>query len=115
MFIKPRPSVQSFFDTQAPRLPYMFFFFLFPYCLFGDVPFPSIFCTVVVFSVYGEYVVRFFFPDGVSTEKSERIYCGPSEHPPVRGGNVKTFTLGRWDPRLQIQKLLMAFKRVPLW
>ena len=93
----------------------MFFFFLFPYCLFGDVPFPSIFCTVVVFSVYGEYVVRFFFPDGVSTEKSERIYCGPSEHPPVRGGNVKTFTLGRWDPRLQIQKLLMAFKRVPLW
>ena len=25
----------------------------------------------------------------------------PSEHPPVRGGNVKTF---RWDHRLQIQK-----------
>ena len=30
----------------------------------------------------------------------------PPEHPPVRGGNVKTF---RWDHRLQIQKLFMAF------
>ena len=35
-----------------------------------------------------------------------------SEHPPVRGENVKTF---RWDNRLQIQNLMMAFKRVPLW
>ena len=36
----------------------------------------------------------------------------PSEHPPVRGaGNVKTF---RWDQRLQIQNLFVAFKRVPL-
>ena len=31
----------------------------------------------------------------------------PSEHPPVRGTNVKTF---RWDPRLQRQNLFMAFK-----
>ena len=29
----------------------------------------------------------------------------PSEHPPVRGENVKTF---RWDHRLQIQNLFMA-------
>ena len=37
----------------------------------------------------------------------------PSEHPPVRGGgDVKTF---RWDHRLQIQNLSMAFKRVPRW
>ena len=36
----------------------------------------------------------------------------PSEHPPVRGENVKTF---RWDHRPQIQNLFMAFKRVPLW
>ena len=36
----------------------------------------------------------------------------PSEHPPVRRKNVKTF---RWDHRLQIQNLLMAFKRVPRW
>ena len=35
-----------------------------------------------------------------------------SEHPPVRGKNVKTF---RWDHRLQIiQNLSMAFKRLPL-
>ena len=35
----------------------------------------------------------------------------PSEHPPVRGKYVKTFS--RWDHRLQIQNLYMAFKRVP--
>ena len=34
----------------------------------------------------------------------------PSEHPPVREENVKTF---RWDQRLQIQNLFMAFKQVP--
>ena len=36
----------------------------------------------------------------------------PSEHPPVRWKNVKTF---RWNHRLQIQNLFMAFKRVPRW
>ena len=36
-----------------------------------------------------------------------------TEHPPVRGGNVKTFI--RWDHRLQIQNLFMAFKGVPRW
>ena len=35
----------------------------------------------------------------------------PSEHPPVRGKNVKTF---RWDHRLLKQNLFVAFKRVPL-
>ena len=35
----------------------------------------------------------------------------PSEHPPVKGENVKTFG---WDQRLQIQNLPMAFERVPL-
>ena len=33
----------------------------------------------------------------------------PSEHPPARGENVRTF---RWDHRLQIQNLFMASKRV---
>ena len=33
-----------------------------------------------------------------------------SEHNPVKGGNVKTF---RWDHRVQIQNLFMAFNRVP--
>ena len=32
--------------------------------------------------------------------------------PQSRGKNVKTF---RWDHRLQIQNLFMAFKRVPRW
>ena len=36
----------------------------------------------------------------------------PSEHPLVRGENVKTF---RWDHRLQKQNLFMVFKRVPQW
>ena len=36
----------------------------------------------------------------------------PSEHPPVKRKTVKTF---RWNHRLQIQNLFMAFKRVPLW
>ena len=35
----------------------------------------------------------------------------PCEHPPVKGGTVKTF---RWDHRLQRHNLFMAFKRVPL-
>ena len=34
----------------------------------------------------------------------------PSEHPPVRGKNVKIF---RWDYRLQRQNIFMAFNRVP--
>ena len=38
----------------------------------------------------------------------------PSEHPPVRGEKMPK-RLVRWDQRLQIQNLFMAFKRVPLW
>ena len=34
----------------------------------------------------------------------------PSEHPPVRGENVKTF---RWEHRLQRHNLFMAFKGLP--
>ena len=37
---------------------------------------------------------------------------GPSEHPPARGENVKTF---RWDHWLQTQNLFMAFKRIPIY
>ena len=36
----------------------------------------------------------------------------PSEHPPVKGENVKTL---RWDHRLQRQNILMTFNRVPRW
>ena len=41
--------------------------------------------------------------------KKNRNAPRPSEHPPVRGENVKAF---RW---LQIQNIFMAFKWVPLW
>ena len=44
--------------------------------------------------------------------KKNQNAARPSEHPPVREKNVKTF---RWDHRLQIiQNLFVAFKRVPL-
>ena len=37
-------------------------FFLFPFCLFWRCRFsPSIFCTIAIFSLYGEYVVRISF------------------------------------------------------
>ena len=47
------------------RLPSPFYGFLsFFYSLEVSL-FPSIFCTITVFSWYGKYVVRFFLPDGV--------------------------------------------------
>ena len=39
--------------------------FLFPFVYLEMSLFPSIFCAVAVFSLYEEYVVRFFIPDGV--------------------------------------------------
>ena len=42
-------------------IPY-FFVFVSP---FGDVAFSEYFCTITVFSLYGEYVERFFLPGGV--------------------------------------------------
>ena len=50
-------------------------------------------------------------PSGYFLEKNLNA-PRPSEHPPVRGENVKTF---RWDNTLQRQNLFMAFKRVPRW
>ena len=35
-------------------------FFFFPFCLFRDVDFSSIFCTIAAFSLNGKYVVRSF-------------------------------------------------------
>ena len=43
------------YDTRVSS----FFFFL-----FGDVVFSEYFCTTTVFSLSGEYVARFFLPDG---------------------------------------------------
>ena len=47
---------------------------------------------------------------GIISLKKNQNASRPSGHPPVKGENVKTF---RWDHRLQIQNLFMAFKRVP--
>ena len=41
------------------------FLFLPCFCFFGDVAFSEYFCTVSVFSLYWEDVVRFFLTDGV--------------------------------------------------
>ena len=65
--LKPRPFVQSSFDMQAPRYPYVFLSF-FPFFLFIYLEmslFPSIFSSIAAFSLYGEYVVRSFLPNGV--------------------------------------------------
>ena len=50
--------------------------------------------------------------DFVKSLKKNLNASRPSEHPPVRGGNIKTFM---WDHRLQIKSIFMAFKRVPRW
>ena len=54
--LKPRPFVQSLFGVEAPRSPHAFLSF----CSMEMSLFPSIFFNIVVFSWYGEYVVRSF-------------------------------------------------------
>ena len=50
----------SFFDIQATPQPHVFLpFFPFSFCFFGDVAFSEYFCTIVVFSLYAEYVVLY--------------------------------------------------------
>ena len=49
--------------TGAPIPTLVSFFFPFVYLEISI--FPTIFCTIAVFSLYGEDVVRFFLPDGV--------------------------------------------------
>ena len=65
LLLKPRPFVQSSFDMQAPRQPHVFLSFFFPFVYLEVSLFTSIFCTVSAFSLYGEYVVRSFLPNGV--------------------------------------------------
>ena len=40
-------------------------FVFFPFAYLEMSLFPSIFCTIAVFSLYGEYIVRSFLPDGL--------------------------------------------------
>ena len=43
-----------------------FFFLFFVVVVYLEMSlFPSIFCNIFAFSLYGEYVVRFFLPDDV--------------------------------------------------
>ena len=41
------------------------FFLSFPFGSLETSLFPSIFCTIAVFSLYGEYAVRSFLPNGI--------------------------------------------------
>ena len=50
-------------------------FFLFPFCLFGGVACSKYFCTISVFSLYGEYVVRSFLPEMVFFYLVTRAGC----------------------------------------
>ena len=54
-----RPSICRRLDSQRVS-----FFFL-PFVCLEMSFFPSIFCTITVLSLYGEYVVRSFLPDSV--------------------------------------------------
>ena len=63
--LMPRPFVQSSFDMQegAPIATRVSFFLL-PFFYLDMSLFPSIFCTIAFFSLYKEYLVRSFLPDG---------------------------------------------------
>ena len=63
--LKPRPFVQSSFDVQAPRYPHVFLSFFSFFVYLEMSLFPSIFSSIAAFSLYGEYVVRSFLPNGV--------------------------------------------------
>ena len=64
--LKPRPFVQSSFDIHvgAPLASH-FYLFVFPFIFLEMSLFLSIFCTIAPFCLNGEYVVRFFLPNGV--------------------------------------------------
>ena len=55
-----RPSL-----CRRPDSHTFFFLSFFPLIYLEMSLFPSIFCTIAVFSLYGEYVVRFSLLDGV--------------------------------------------------
>ena len=57
-----------------------------------------------------EYHFSIFFLACAWCLKKNLNTSRPSEHPSIRGENVKML---RWDHRLQIQNLFVAFKRVP--
>ena len=89
--------------TQLPHnclCPFLFLFLPF-FCFFVDVAFSE--SCITVFSLYCMESCCL---------KKIRTHPDLLSMPQSGGKNVKTF---RWDHRLQIQNLFMAFKRVPLW
>ena len=49
----------------APTATRVYFLFFFP-CIYLEMSlFTSFFCTIAIFSLYGEYVVSFFLPGGI--------------------------------------------------
>ena len=76
---------------------------------------PSHMVVIIYYYIGYKYKPTTWYLTGFSNGSKKKTQNAPrtSEHPPVRGKNVKTF---RWDHRLQIiQNLFRAFKRVPLW
>ena len=93
--LKPRPFVhRSLFFNHALRQPHAVttVCVLFRFCFFGDVAFSEYFGTITAFSLYVEYVVR-FFPSGWCLKKNQNA-PRPSEHPPVRGGRCQNVQVG---------------------
>ena len=82
------------------------FLFLFPFfCFFGDVAFFSeYFCTSAVFSLYGEYVVRFPLPDGVFLPRDDRLDFVTSD--PLK---IITWYVCMWEFN-QINQIQSLFK-----
>ena len=62
--LKPRPFVQRFSILRRCPDSHTRVSFFFPFVYLEMSLFPNIFCIIAVFSLYGEYVVRFFLPDG---------------------------------------------------
>ena len=66
--LRPSMCMRPDSHTQLPNnclCPLWFFFLWFFFCLFGDIAFSVYFCTIAVFSLYGEYFLRFSLPDCV--------------------------------------------------
>ena len=78
---------------------------------------PPLYCTLTLISMQGHQNHNPFYLrvlDYKCLKKNQNApRLGLLSIPQSVGKNVKT--LSRWDHRLQIQNIFMAFKRIPLW